>query len=70
MVIDTLWAPFIPDGVMAVIVVADITDTPVAATPPTVTRVVPVKFWPVMVIVVWPIVGPEVGVTLAMLEIN
>ena len=54
-------------GVVAVIEVALTTAKPVAATPPTVTDVAPVKFVPVMVTAVPPAVGPlagEIDVTL------
>jgi hypothetical protein len=48
-------------GVVAVIEVALTTVTLVAATPPMVTDVAPVKFVPVMVTAVPPTVGPVVG---------
>ena len=60
----TLLAPTVPAGVLAVIEVALTTTTLVAEAPPIFTLVAPVKFVPVMVIVVPPVVGPDVGVTL------
>ena len=60
-----VFAPAVPAGVTAVIEVALTTFTPVAATPPTVTLLAPVKLVPVMVIAVPPAVGPEAGLTLA-----
>ena len=62
----TLCAPAVPAGVTAVMEVALTTTTLVAATPPTVTLLAPVKFVPVMVIAVPPANGPEDGLTLAM----
>src|ERR1039457_7195191 len=59
----TLAAPAAPAGVVAVIVVAFTTATPVAAAPPKVTPVAPVKVVPVMVTLVPPAVGPEFGLT-------
>ena len=59
-----VFAPADPAGVDAVIEVASTTTTLVAATPPTVTLLAPVKLVPVMVIAVLPAVGPEVGLTL------
>ena len=59
----TLFAPAVPAGVTAVMLVAETTTTLVAATPPTVTLVAPVKFVPVIVIAVPPAVEPEVGET-------
>ena len=59
-------APAVPIGVNAVIEVALPTTTLVAATPPTVTLLAPVKFVPVIVIAVLPVVGPPSGLTLAM----
>jgi hypothetical protein len=53
----------VPAGVTAVTVVGLTTVTPVAATPPTVTDVVPLRFVPVSVIAVPPDVGPEPGDT-------
>ena len=60
----TLFAPTVPAGVTAVTLVDEITTTLVAATPPTVTLVAPVRFIPVIVIVIAvpPAVGPDVGV--------
>ena len=60
-----VFAPAAPAGVTAVIEVASTTTTLVAATPPTVTLLAPVKLVPVMVIAVPPAVVPEVGETLA-----
>ncbi len=57
----TLCAPTVPAGVTAVTLV-DETTTLVAATPPTVTLVAPVKLVPVIVIAVPPAVEPDVGV--------
>ena len=59
----TLAVPAAPAGVVAVIVVAFPTETPVAAAPPKVTLVAPVKVVPVMVTLVPPAVGPEFGLT-------
>ena len=59
----TLFAPTVPAGVTAVTLVDETTTTLVAATPPTVTLVAPVKLVPVIVIAVPPAVEPEVGVT-------
>ena len=59
----TLTAPAAPTGVVAVIVVASTTATLVAAAPPKVTLVAPVKVVPVMVTLVPPAVGPEFGLT-------
>jgi hypothetical protein len=61
-----VFAPAVPIGVTAVIEVALTTTTLVAATPPIVTLVAPVKFVPVIVIAVLPVVGPTSGLTLAM----
>jgi hypothetical protein len=47
--------------VVAVIEVALLTVTPVAATPPNVTDVAPVRFAPVMVTLAPPTVVPELG---------
>ena len=63
MVTATLLAPAVPAGVTAVMLVAETTTTLVAATPPTVTLVAPVRFAPVRVIAVPPIVEPLVGLT-------
>ncbi len=57
-------APAAPAGVTAVMEVALTTFTPVAATPPTVTLLAPVKLVPVMVIAVPPAIGPDDGLTL------
>ena len=62
-VTSTLFAPTVPAGVTAVTLVDETTTTLVAATPPTVTLVAPVRFVPVIVIAVPPAVEPEVGVT-------
>ncbi|MNM85398.1 hypothetical protein D3C81_975110 [compost metagenome] len=51
----------LPAGAVAVICVALLTVTPVAAVAPKVTAVVPLKPEPVIVTVVPPVVGPEVG---------
>ena len=59
----TLFAPAVPAGVTAVTFVEEFTTTLVAATPPTVTLVVPVRFVPVIVIDVPPRVEQLVGVT-------
>ena len=60
---DTVFAPALPAGVTAVTVVELTTLTEVAATPPIVTELVPVKFVPVIVIAVPPVVGPTFGET-------
>ena len=60
----TLCAPAVPAGVFAVIEVA-VATTLVAATPPIFT-VAPIKFVPVIVIVVPPATGPEIGATVVM----
>ena len=60
----TLCAPAVPVGVTAVMLVALTTTILVAALPPTVTLVAPVKFVPLMVIEVPPNVVPELGLTL------
>ena len=60
---DTVFAPIVPAGVTAVTVVELTTLTEVAATPPIVTELVPVKFVPVIVIAVPPAVGPVFGLT-------
>ena len=63
-VTTTGFAPAVPVGVTAVMVVVEVTFSAVAATPPTVTLVVPAtKFVPVIVIDVPPRVEPLVGVT-------
>ena len=59
----TLFAPRVPAGVTAVTLVDETTTTLVAATPPTVTLVAPVKFAPVIVIAVPPAVEPVAGET-------
>ena len=56
-------APAIPDGVLAVMDVALATTTSVAATPFTFTLVAPDRLVPVIVILVPPLVGPNVGLT-------
>ena len=63
-VTNTLEAPAVPAGVVAVIVVALTTVTSVAATPPMVTPVAPAKSAPVMVMVVPPAPDPVLGETL------
>ena len=63
MVTDTVFAPAVPAGVTAVTVVAFTTLTEVAATPPIVTELAPVKFVPVIVIAVPPVVDPVFGLT-------
>ena len=60
---ETFAAPAAPDGVTAVTVAALTTTTEVAALPPTVTELVPVRFVPVIVIAVPPVVGPTFGET-------
>jgi hypothetical protein len=62
-VTDTVFAPAVPAGVTAVTVVELTTLTEVAATPPIVTELAPVKFVPVIVIVVPPESGPVFGLT-------
>ena len=63
-VTTTGFAPAVPVGVTAVMVVVEVTFSAVAATPPTVTLVVPAtKFVPVIVISVPPRVDPLVGLT-------
>ena len=57
----TLAVPAVPAGVVAVMLVEVTTTTFVAATPPMVTAVAPVKSIPVMVMVVPPAVEPLVG---------
>ena len=59
----TVFAPAVPAGVTAVSCVALVTETEVAAAPPTVTDVAPVRFVPVTVIEVPPATEPEVGET-------
>jgi len=60
----TLFTPTVPAGVLAVIEVALTTTTLVANVTPIFTMVAPVKLVPVIVIVVPPVVGPEIGLTL------
>ena len=62
-VTTTLTAPAAPAGTVAVIVVAFTTEKDVAAVPPKVTLVAPVKVVPVMVTLFPPAVGPELGLT-------
>lgn len=62
-VTKTLALPAGPAGETAVSDVAEVTVTPVAATPPNVTRVVSVKSVPVIVTDVPPSTRPEFGVT-------
>ena len=57
----TLAVPAAPAGVVAVMLVALTTETPVAATPPMVTAVAPVKFVPEIVTLVPPKVVPVPG---------
>ena len=59
----TLFAPALPAGVTAVMLVDETTITLVAATPPNVTLLASVKFVPVIVIAVPPRVVPEDGLT-------
>ena len=63
-VTNTLAAPAVPAGVVAVILVELTTVTLVAATPPMVTPVAPVKSVPVMVMTVPPAPDPVEGETL------
>ena len=58
----TLTAPAVPAEVTAAMTVEEIT-VPLAATPPTVTLVAPVRFAPMIMIAVPPKVEPEVGET-------
>ena len=51
----------VPAGDVAVIWVAELTVKPVAAVAPNVTAVAPVKLVPVMITVVPPVPGPDVG---------
>ena len=60
-VTNTLEAPALPGGVVAVRLVELTTITLVAATPPMVTPVAPVKSVPVMVMAVPPAVEPLAG---------
>jgi hypothetical protein len=64
-VTDTLFGPVVLTGVTAVIVVGFTTTRPVATLVPILTEVAPVKFVPVMVMVVPPIEGPTFGLTVA-----
>ena len=57
----TLAVPALPAGVVAVMVVAFTTVTPVAAVPPIVIAVAPVKSVPVMVTDCKPASGPDDG---------
>ena len=57
----TLALPAVPAGVTAVIDVEDTTVTEVAAAPPIVTAVAPVKPVPEMVTLVPPAIGPVLG---------
>ena len=60
---DTVLAPAVPTGVVAVTVVELTTLTEVAATPPIMTALAPVRFEPVIVTTVPPAVGPALGLT-------
>ena len=51
----------LPEGDVAVIWVAELTVKPVAAVAPKVTAVAPEKLVPVMITLVPPVVGPDVG---------
>jgi hypothetical protein len=62
-VTDTVFAPAVPTGVTAVTIVELTTLTEVAATPSIVTKFAPVRFVPVIVIAVPPVVGPVFGLT-------
>jgi hypothetical protein len=62
-VTETIIGSPTPDGVTAVIVVGFTTVTELAAAPPNVTELAPVRFVPVMVITVPPLNGPPVGTT-------
>lgn len=64
------FTPTVPAGVTAVTDVGDTTTTLVACASPTVTLDAPVKFVPVMVMVVPPNVEPEVGLTLVIVEVG
>ena len=59
----TSFAPAAPAGVTAVMDVSLTTTTLVAATPPTVTLDPPIKFVPVIVIAVPPVMSPTFGLT-------
>ena len=60
----TATLPGLPDGEVAVISVSDTTFTLVAGALPKSTAVAPLRFVPVIVTEVPPVVGPEDGVTL------
>ena len=60
-VVDLISATPSPAGEVVVIEVAELTVKPGAAVTPKVTAVTPVKLVPVMVTVVPPAAGPEVG---------
>ena len=66
----TSFAPTVPAGVLAVIDGALATTILVAATPPTFTLVVLVKFVPTIVIIVAPNVEPVAGVTLEIVGVG
>ena len=66
----TALAPAIPAGVIAVICVGERTVTPVAVTPPTVTALALVRFFPVMVISVPPANAPVFGFTDVMVGVG
>ena len=61
-VTTTSFTPGVPSGNTAVILIALTTTKLVAATPPMVTLVAPVKFVPLIVIVVPPAMDPVAGV--------
>jgi hypothetical protein len=63
MVTTTLAVPAAPAGVVALMVVGFTTEKVVAAAPPKVTLLAPVKFVPVMVTLFPPATGPELGLT-------
>ena len=65
-VMTTSLDPTVPAGVTNVTDVAELTTTPVAATPPTVTPVAPVSAVPVIVTLVVPLAGPFDGEILVM----
>ncbi|MEY9227942.1 hypothetical protein ABIF78_000265 [Bradyrhizobium japonicum] len=60
-VVTRISTVLVPAGDVAVIWVAELTVKPAAAVPPKVTAVAPVKLVPVMVTVVPPPPGPDVG---------
>jgi hypothetical protein len=62
-VTDTVTEPATWAGDVTVTLDGDVTCSPVAVVEPNVTLVVPVRWVPVMVTFVPPVVGPEVGVT-------